>query len=272
MFTIVNSDVTKAANIQTLGRKMYMYSKGAAGWTDFGVLESVTPARANTRLTLKGNRTGKTETFKDIADDDTLTFTAQTSATGDAAVRAYYIGSAAIVSPGTSAAFAGTNAYTLGQVVVAGGRYYQVTAAGTSAASAPTWPTTAGQTVTSGGVTFTDVGTTAPESILAYQDTTGVTEGGMIFVRESAEAGGLNIVRAYPHVQIQGNGEPDIQSFNGLEFLITVLSASGFTPPASFGDFGTNKPSGVVYQVPDSRLDALLTALGTAIKTFVDAS
>ena len=272
MFTITNPNVSSAKNIQTLGRVMYLYKKGATGFTDLGVLESVAPARANTRLTLKGNRTGKTETFKDIPDDNTLTFTVQTSATGDADVRAFYIGSNAIVTAGTSAAFAASTAYTLGQVVLASGHYYTVTTAGTSGTAAPTWPTTSGATVTSGSVVFTESGTTAPDATLAYEDTTGVTEAGMIFVRESAEPGGLNIVRAYPRVQVQGNGEPDIQSFNGLEFLITVLSASGFTPPATFGDFGATKPNGVVYQVPDSRLDALLTALGTAIKTFVDAS
>lgn len=213
MFTVNNPDVTKAANIQTLGRKLYLTKKGVAGWTDIGVLESVAAARANTRRTLRGNRNGKTETFKDIPDDDTLTFTVQTSATGDVEVRSYYIGAEAIVE--------------------------------------------------------TDA---TDGDVLAYADTTGVTEAGMIFVRETAEAGGLNIVRAYPRVQVQGNGEPDIQNFDGLEFLITVLSASGFTPPAAFGDFGATKPNGVVYQVPTARLDALLTALGTAIKTYVEAA
>lgn len=212
MLTVINPNVTSADNIQTLGREVYLYRKGAAGFTDLGVIESVAVARADTRRTLRGNRTGKTQVFKDVPDDDTLTFTVQTSAVGDANVRSWYVG------------------------------------------------------------TEGDVTTDADGDVVAYADTAGSLTGGMIFVRQTDSADGLCIVRAYPHVQVSGNGEPDIQNFDGLQFLITVLGASGFTPPAAFGDLGGAKPNGVIYQVPKARLDALLTALGTAIKAYVDAA
>jgi len=270
----VNTNVTDAGNIQTLGRRGYFYKQGI-GWIDLGLLESVAIARANTRKTFKNNRIGKTQTFKDIPDDDTQTFTIQTGSTGDSAVRGLFTGGTAIATGGTvPAAFAATTDLDLGDYVSASGRYYEVTTAGKTGAAAPVWPNVAGQTVASGTVTFTDRGTAAPAAsqTLAYADTAAVTYGGFILVRETNEAGGSNIIRGYPTVQIAGNGEPDIQGFDGLEFLLTVLGAKEFTPPAAYGNFGTVKPDGVVYQVSKANSKALEDALADAIKTAVDAS
>ncbi len=269
----VNPNVTDASKIQTLGRRGYFYKQGV-GWIDLGLLESVAIARANTRKTFKNNRIGKTQTFKDIPDDDTQTFTIQTGSSGDSAVIGLFTGGTAITSGGTTpAAFAATTDLDLGDYVTASGRYYEVTTAGKTGNAAPAWPNTTGQTVTSGTVTFTDRGTAAPAGdTFAYADTAAVTYGGFILVRETNEAGGSNIIRGYPTVQIAANGEPDIQGFDGLEFLLTVLGAKDFTPPAAYGDFGSVKPDGVVYQVSKANSKALEDALADAIKTAVDAS
>lgn len=60
------------------------------------------------------------------------------------------------VSAGTP--FQNTHAYTVGDLVSAGGYLYATTTAGTSAGSAPTWGTTVGGTTTSGTAVFTNMG------------------------------------------------------------------------------------------------------------------
>ncbi|NMG56523.1 hypothetical protein [Aromatoleum aromaticum] len=57
-----------------------------------------------------------------------------------------------------TAAWAGTTAYAVGDLVLDTARAYVCTVAGESAGVVPTWPTTAGETVVDGTVTWRDLG------------------------------------------------------------------------------------------------------------------
>lgn len=267
-----NPDVLDSSNITTTGRQVFGIRKGdGQKITDFGLIESLEFSRDPQIRELKSNRKGRTKTYKKVIDEDNLTATFQTSSTGNAAVREWFLGSKPKVTAMASAAFAGTKVYALNEVVLAGGRLYKVTTAGTSAAAAPVWPTATGATVASDTVTFTDIGTVADNEIRAFSGDASINRGGVIIVLSTEESdSGRSIIRVYPNADVQGTGEPDIQDFNGYEFEMTTTSNTGFVPPALLGDFATAKPDGVVYDVPNSRLAEAWNLLATALIQHVD--
>lgn len=269
-----NPDVLSSEKIITAGREIHGIRKGDGGkFTDFGVIESVTPGREETKKTLKGNRKGRTKTYKEVIDESTFTLTYQTSATGDSAVREWYLGTQAIVTPAVTSAFQATHAYALGDLVEAAGRVYRVTVAGESAAVAPAWPTRKGLTVTSGTASFVDSGTVDENAILAYSNDGGIGEGAFIVVLSTEEGdGNRSIIRVFPNANVQGTQEVTIQDFDGYEFELTSTTNRGWVPPAVLGDFGTAKPDGVVYDVPNSRLEEIVNLIATSLVQYVEGA
>lgn len=267
-----NPNVLDNSNNTTTGRQVYAIRKGdGQKLTDFGLIESLEFSRDPQIRELKGNRKGRTKTYKKVIDEDNLTATFQTSSTGSGPVREWYLGSKPKVAALASAAFEGTKVYAPNDVVLAGGRLYKVTTAGTSAAAAPVWPTATGATVASDTVTFTDIGTVADNEIRAFSGDASINRGGVIIVLSTEESdSGRSIIRVYPNADVQGTGEPSIQDFDGYEFEMTTTSNTGFVPPALLGDFATAKPDGVVYDVPNSRLAEAWNLLATALIQHVD--
>lgn len=269
-----NPDVLDGSNITTAGRQIYGIRKGDGGkFTDFGVIESAEPNRDEQKRTLKGNRKGRTKTYKEVIDESTFSLTFQTSATGDVAVREWFLGTRAIVTNPTTVPFAATTALMADALVEAGGRVYRVAQAGTTGAAAPAWPIERGLTVTSGTVTFVDAGTVADNAVRAYSNDSAIGEGAFIVVASTEESdGGRSIIRVFPNGSIQGNGEPTIQDFDGYQFLMTALTNRGWAPPVLLGDFATAKPDGVVYDVPNNRVEEAINLLATSLATYVDTA
>lgn len=266
-----NPDVLKQSNITTAGREIYGLRKGDGGkLTDFGVIDSIEPSRDETKRTLKGNRKGRTKTYKEVIDESTFKLKFTTSATGSAAVREWYLGSKAITTPATAAAFQATHAYVVGNVVEAAGRLYRVSIAGTSAAAAPAWPTETGLTVTSGDVGFVDIGTTEENAVRAFSNDANLSDGAFIVVLSTEESDGeRTIIRVFPNGSLQGTAEPTIQDFDGFEFDLTATSNIGWIPPVTLGDFGTARPDGVIYDVPNNRVEDILEVIATSLIQYV---
>lgn len=268
-----NPDVLDASNITTAGRQIYGIRKGDGGkFTDFGVIESADPARENTERNLTGNRKGRSKTYKKTIAESTFTLTFQTSATGDVAVREWFLGSKAIVTPADADAFAANAALTLGTLVEKSGRIYRVAKAGTTGATEPTWPTERGVTVDSGSVTFVDAGTVDENSVRAYSNDSNIGEGAFIVVASTEESDGArSIVRVFPNGSIQGDDEPTIQEFDGYQFVMTALSNRAWAPPVLLGDFASARPDGVVYDVPNDRVEEIVNLLATSLATYIEA-
>lgn len=214
-----NPAVLDGSNITTAGREIYGIRKGDGGkFTDFGVIESIEPNRDETKRTLKGSRKGRTKTYKEVIDESTFSVTFQTSATGDAAVREWFLGTSAI------------------------------------------------ETVLAGGDAEGD------NTIRAFSNDANLGEGAFIVVASTEESDGKrSIIRVFPNGSIQGNGEPSIQDFDGYQFLMTATSNRGWEPPATLGDFGADRPDGVIYDVPNARVEEVLNTLAAALATYVGA-
>ncbi|UQN06290.1 hypothetical protein [Deinococcus sp. QL22] len=120
----------------------------------------------------------------------------------------------------------------------------------------------------------TGAGTDEDDKIYAYESASKLATGGFIIVQSTQDSEGVagrSLIRIFPDGSLQGTGNPDIQEFDGYEFTMTATKNKGFTPPASLGDFGTRKPDGFVYDVPNSLLDATLDTLSLALATYVEA-
>ncbi|UQN04861.1 hypothetical protein [Deinococcus sp. QL22] len=240
--------------------------------TDFGLIESLEVARDEEKRTLTGHRRGKSETYKELIDRSTFTATFQTSSTADTAVREWFQGSTAMVTARATVAFTVSDPVDVGDIVDEAGRVYRVTVAGVTGAAEPVWPTAYGALVVSGTATFQDVGTQEENSIYAYSNAANIATGGFIIVQsteDSEGAGGRSLIRIFPNGNIQGTGNPDIQDFDGYEFTMTATKNRSFAPPVSLGNFGSAKPDGFVYDVPNDMLEAALTTLATALIAYV---
>lgn len=268
-----NPDVLNQEKITTAGKQIYGIRKGDGGkFTDFGVIESATPARENTEKNLTGNRKGRTRTYKKAIGESTFTLTFQTSATADLAVREWFLGSKAIVTPATAAAFAANTALALGVLIEDTGRIYRVIKAGTTAATEPVWPTEKGVTVESGTVTFVDAGTVDDNAVRAYTNDANIGEGAFIVVASTEESdGGRSIIRVFPNGSIIGDDEPTIQDYDGYQFVMTSLTNRAWAPPVLLGNFATARPDGVVYDVPNDRLEEAVNLLATSLATYIEA-
>jgi len=271
-----NADVLSGKMITTAGRDFYTYRKGdVGGFTRYGVLESVEPNREDETRELTGNVKGKTKVYKRVKDRSTFSMTIQTSATADRFVREMFVGSTAITADELGGdPWAANHAYVLDDLVEEGGRLYRVTVAGNSGAGPePVWPTDRGTTVQGGAATFIDIGTPEENAIRAYSNDAGISDVAAIYVQSTEESdgqSGRSIVRVFPNGTIEGTGEPTIQDFDGFEFTFTGGANTGFVPPIEFGDFGTAKPDGFVYDVPNHRVDELVDALKTALIAYRD--
>lgn len=267
-----NPDVLNARNITTTGNIILGYRKGDGGKiTDFGLIESVDRNRETQKRTFKGNRKGKTKTYKEVIDESTFSMTFQTGSTGDAAIREWHVGKKAIITPPAAQAFAATHDYAANDMVLEGGRIYRVMVAGKSGAAAPVWPTGEGEAVGSGTATFVDAGTLADNSIQAFSEDASITSGGFVLVQTNEESDNtLSVIRVFPNGNVEGNGEPKIQDFDGFQFLFTATGNLGFQPPVEFGDFAQARPDGYVYIVPTWRTEAVLKALLDALIAYID--
>jgi len=268
-----NPDVLAGNKFITSGREMHSLRPGDnKKWTDIGLIESIELSREEDKRTLTGNRRGLTATYKELVDRSTLTAVVQTSSTGDLAVRELFQGTRAIVIDAVADAFAGTTALALGDVVIATGRLYEVVAAGTTGASAPVWPAQTNAEVVSGTVTFRDIGTVGESAIYAYPDGSNITQCATIIVQSTQDSegdAGRSTIRIFPNANMQGTGNPTIQDFDGYELTMTATKNLSFVPPAELGSFGTKKPDGYVYDVPNHRLDAVLDTLADALADYV---
>ncbi|SMB93310.1 hypothetical protein [Deinococcus hopiensis] len=268
---IRNPDTLNAANITTTGTQIFGVRPGDNKlFTDFNLIESVEYNRDEQKRTFKGNRKGLRKTYKEVIDESTFSLTFQTAGAGDVAIREWHVGKRAISTPATTANFTNNKAYVVGDLVTANSRVFRVTTAGTAGASAPTWSTTKGATVVSNTVVFTDMGTSTENSVLAFSNDSVITQGAFILVASTEESDNtISIVRAFPNGSIQGNGEPQVQEFDGLQFLMTAGANTGWTPPTSIGDFTTAKPDGVIYVVPAWRTEEIVNALAVSLSNFI---
>ncbi|KQR37729.1 hypothetical protein [Deinococcus sp. Leaf326] len=268
-----NPNVLDASNITTAGRQVYGIRKGDGGkFTDFGVIESATPARENTERNLTGNRKGRGKTYKKAIADSTFSLTFQTSATGDLTVREWFLGSKAIVTPAAANAFAASTALVLGALIEHSGRVYRVAKAGTTDAAEPTWPTEKGLTVESGTVTFVDAGTVDENAVRAYSNDANIGEGAFIVIASTEESDGArSIIRVFPNGSITGDDEPTIQEYDGYQFVMTALSNRAWAPPVILGDFASARPDGVIYDVPNDRVEEAVNLLATSLATYIEA-
>ncbi|UQN05463.1 hypothetical protein [Deinococcus sp. QL22] len=115
---------------------------------------------------------------------------------------------------------------------------------------------------------------TAGDEIYAYESASKLATGAFIIVqstKDSEGAAGRSLIRIFPDGSLQGTGNPDIQEFDGYEFTMTATVNKGFKPPVTLGDFGTAKPDGFVYDVPNSLLESTLDTLSAALATYVEA-